>query len=213
MENGNNRTQTSYDGIADEYVARIYGELEGKPLDREWLDRFARTVTPLGPACDLGCGPGHVARYLADRGADVFGVDLSPGMIERARRLNPGIEFREGDMRALDLPDASLGGIAAFYSILHIPREGVTDALREFRRVLVPGGLLLVAFHIGQEVVHLDEMWGKPVTLDFVFFEPAEMEGYLTEAGFEIEDTYTRPPYEGVEHPSHRAYIFARRPL
>src|SRR5262245_47058153 len=139
----------SYDAVADEYVRRIYDELAGKPLDRELLDRLAEGAKGLGPICDLGCGPGQVARYLHERGAEVCGVDISPGMIERARELNPGIRFEQGDMTALAVPDDSWGGIAAFYSIIHVPRPDVTRALRELRRVLVPRGLLLVSFHMG----------------------------------------------------------------
>src|SRR5262249_27616631 len=110
--------QTSYDRVADEYVQRIYGELEHKPVDQQLLDQFAARVSAIGPICDLGCGPGHIARYLHDRGAQVMGVDLSPAILERARRLNPGIEFRQGDMRALEIEDEAFGGIAAFYSII-----------------------------------------------------------------------------------------------
>src|SRR5262249_44846566 len=166
-------------GRAAEYVRRIYDELKHKPLDRELLDRFAERVRGLGPACDLGCGPGQVARYLHERGVEVTGVDLSPGMVEQALRLNPGIEFREGDLTALDVADGAWGGVAAFYSIIHAPRAEVTAALRELRRVLRPGGVLLLAFHVGDEVLRVDELWGERVSVDFVFFRSAEMAGYL----------------------------------
>jgi hypothetical protein len=88
----------------------------------------------------------------------------------------------------------------------------VTGVLRELRRALKPGGLLLLTFHIGQDAVHIDEWWGRPVALDFFFFQRDEMENYLTAAGFEIEDSIQRSPYKGVEYPSQRAYIFARKP-
>jgi len=204
--------QTSYDRVAAEYVQRIYHELDHKPLDRQLLDRFAAGVQSLGPACDLGCGPGHVARYLHERGVDVCGIDLSPGMVDQARQLNPGIEFRQGDMLALDVEDRTWGGIAAFYSIIHIPREEVTSALREMKRVLRQGGILLLAFHVGEEIVHLEEWWGHPVSIDFLFFRPDEMAGYLASAGFEIEEVITRPSYADMEYLSHRAYIFAKKP-
>ena len=90
--------RASYDRVAAEYAERIAGELDGKPFDRALLDRFAALVRPLGPACDLGCGPGHVAAYLHDRGLDVFGIDLSPAMVDEARRLNPGLRFEAGTM-------------------------------------------------------------------------------------------------------------------
>jgi SAM-dependent methyltransferase len=202
----------SYDRVADEYVARIYDELRHKPLDRQLLDRFADSEREVGLACDMGCGPGQVARYLHERGAQVCGVDLSPEMVVRARRLNPGIDFQQGDMLALNVDDGAWAGIAAFYSIIHIPRGDLVRALRELRRVLRPGGRLLLTFHIGDEVKHLEEWWGYKVSVDFLFFRSDEMAGYLKSAGFKIEEIIERDPYPEVEHQSRRAYIFARRP-
>jgi SAM-dependent methyltransferase len=204
--------QTSYDAVADEYVRRIYDELQHKPLDRQLLDRFADGIQAAGLVGDLGCGPGHVARYLHERGVKMIGVDLSPGMIEQARRLNPGIPFQQGNMLALDVEAEAWAGAVAFYSIIHIPRDEVVGALVEIKRVLRPGATFLVAFHIGEEAIHLDELWGKPVSADFIFFRPDEMENYLTAAGLVIEEVITRPPYENVEYPSHRAYLLAKKP-
>lgn len=207
-----NDCQTGYDRVAEEYVRRIFDELQHKPLDRQLLDRFAASVREVGPACDMGCGPGHVARYLREHGVDVSGVDLSPAMVEQARRLNPGVEFRQGDMRSLDAADGAWAGIAAFYSIIHIPRAELVRALGELWRVLRPGGQLLLAFHIGDETKHLDEWWGHPVCVDFFSFRPAEVAACLGAAGFEIEEMIEREPYPEVEHQSRRSYIFARRP-
>jgi SAM-dependent methyltransferase len=203
--------RTTYDRVADEYVSRIAGELQHKPLDRQLLDRFAERIGA-GSACDVGCGPGHVARYLHDRGVSISGIDLSPAMVARARALHPGIEFSQGDMLALDTKDASWTGIVAFYSVIHIPRPDVVRALHELRRTLQPGGLLFLAFHIGDEVLHRDEWWGHEVDIDFILFTSAEMIGYLEAAGFDVEETIERDPYPDVEHPSRRAYIVARKP-
>jgi SAM-dependent methyltransferase len=205
-------TARTYDEVADDYVAHIYGELRDKPLDRELLDRFADAVRGKGPVCDAGCGPGHVARYLHDRGVDVSGVDLSAGMVDRARWLNPGLEFHQGDMAALDVPDGSWAGIVLFYSIIHIPRDEVIAVLLELRRTLRPGGILFLAFHIGNETIHRDEWWGHPVSVDYLLFTTEEMSGYLRQAGFEVEDAQERDPYPDVEHPSRRSYMVARNP-
>src|SRR5919106_243783 len=87
MDSGRRQNcQRSYDLVADEYVRRIFEELQHKPLDRQFLDRFAASVRDVGPACDMGCGPGHVARYLHERGVRVCGVDLSAAMVKRASR-------------------------------------------------------------------------------------------------------------------------------
>ena len=208
-ENKISDVRTSYDLVADEYVRRIYDELQHKPLDRALLDRFAARVTDL--ICDIGTGPGHVARYLHDRGAKVCGIDLAPEMVERARRLNPGIEFQRGNMFALEMADETFAGMTAFYALVNIPPSEIIRALRELRRVLTPGGLLFLAFHIGDHVFHLDERWGAEVLLDFYFFRTDEMKKNLTEAGFEIEEIIERDPYPEVEQQNRRAYIFARK--
>ena len=202
----------NYDRIADEYARRIFRELEGKPLDREWLIRFAGAVKEHGTVCDVGCGPGHVARFLHEAGADVFGLDLSPQMIAEAQRLSSDIEFRIGNMLALDIPDDSLAGITAFYAIVNIPVESLPIVFGEFFRVLQPRGMLLLAFHIGEEVLRPQELWGRPVAMEFYHLQPGMIRTMLVDAGFEITEVVTRDPYPEVEFQSRRAYIFARKP-
>jgi ubiquinone/menaquinone biosynthesis C-methylase UbiE len=133
-------------------------------------------------------------------------------MVEHARKLNPGIEFRQGDMRSLEIEDETFGGIAAFYSIIHIPRAEVVAVLVEMKRILRPGGLLLLAFHIGDHILHMDEWWGQQVSVDFVFFRTGEMKGFLEAAAFVVGEVVEREPYAGVEHQSRRAYILAEKP-
>src|SRR5262252_7073331 len=134
-ENTKQSIRESYDRLSEEYARHDHRELD-KPMDRQLLNRFAGKVKQLGKVCDVGCGPGHIARYLRDAGATVFGVDLSPQMIAQARRLNPDISFREGDMAALDIPDDALAGIVAFYSIVNLPQESLPTVFGEMERVL-----------------------------------------------------------------------------
>jgi len=202
----------SYDRLAQEYTRRIADELQHKPLDRALLDRFAMQTNGRGEVCDMGCGPGHVARYLRDAGASVFGLDLSPGMLEQARKLNPDIPFRVGNMLSLDIHDGTLAGIAAFYAIVNIPRQSLPVVFRELHRVLRPGGLLLLAFHTGDEVLHEDELWGQKISMDFLLLPPSQIKLHLGASGFTIEEMIERKPYPEVEYQSQRAYIFARRP-
>ncbi len=205
-------TRMSYDAVAPEYAQQFRDEMDYKPFDREILMRLAERVNGLGVICDLGCGPGQIARYLARNGVAACGIDLSPEMVRHASLLNPTIPFQQGNMLDLaDVSDNTFGGVAAFYSIIHIPRPDVVKALREIKRVLRPGGTLLVTFHIGDEIIHRDEWWGKQVSVDFQFFQPAEMERYLQEAGYEQIEVNVREPYPEVEYQSRRAYIFASR--
>jgi SAM-dependent methyltransferase len=209
----NEDLQSSYDRVAADYAEHFRDELAQKPFDRKMLEWLAERVGALGRICDVGCGPGQVARYLHDQGVQVCGIDLSPAMVEQAQRLHPGVPFQQGNMLALnDTADNTFGGMAAFYSIIHIPRPAVVEALQELKRVLRPAGTLLLTFHIGQEIVHRDEWWDKAVSLDFIFFETEEMKGYLSSAGFELKEVIERDPYRDVEYPSRRAYIFAQKP-
>lgn len=204
--------RSNYDRVAAAYAAAIFDELRNKPFDRDLLTRFAAATSDRGAVCDMGCGPGHVARFLNSAGAEAFGLDLSSGMVAEARRLNPGIEFREGNMLALPLEDNSLAGIAAFYAIVNLPAGLRPPAFREMARVLQPGGLLLLTFHIGGEVLGVRELWGRPITMDFYLLDPAQICGELESAGLAIEEHLERDPYPPhIEHQSRRAYLFARK--
>jgi ubiquinone/menaquinone biosynthesis C-methylase UbiE len=208
------QVRADYDRIAAEYARRLFNELDGKPKDRELLLRFCSLVGDRGQVCDMGCGPGQVARFLRDNGVQhVSGLDLSPVMLGHARRLNPDISFTEGNLLSLPLADRALAGIAAFYAIVNIPEQSLPVVFREMLRVLQPGGLLLLAFHVGEEVIRPEELWGTKVALEFYHFDRARIETLLETSGFRIEDMVERGPYPPqVEYQSHRAYIFARRP-
>jgi SAM-dependent methyltransferase len=202
----------SYDRVAGEYTREFHDEMDRKPFDRKMLDWLVEKVKGSGPICDMGCGPGQVARYLQSRGAPACGIDLSIEMVNCAKRLNPDIPFQQGDMLGLtEVAGDTFGGIAAFYSIIHVAPGDVVRALQELKRVLRPQGVLLLAFHIGKEVIHKDEWWGKAVSVDFIFYETADVKDCLKRVGFEVEEAIERDPYADVEYPSLRAYLFARK--
>lgn len=206
-----NPLMTSYDRVAGEYTARIADELASKPLDRALLRAFAEQVAPLGRVADIGCGPGHVAAFLAASSIEVEGIDLSSAMIAQARQRYPTLTFNQGDMRSLGVADAVFGGITAFYSIIHLAEDELVPTFQEWWRVLRPAGLVLVAFHIGDNVMHLDEWWQQPVDLDFHFLPVQKVSAALAQAPFTIEAIVQRAPYPDVEHPSQRAYVLARK--
>ena len=213
MANDPESVRESYDRIAAAYARQYGNELLHKPFDRELLHRFATEVKGRGDVCDVGCGPGHIGRYLRDIGlAKVFGLDLLPAMIEQARKLNADLSFKVGNVMALDLVDASVGGIVAFYAIVNIPPNLLPTVFREMCRVLKPGGRLLLTFHIGDEIVQPTEILGQPTSMQFFFFQPATITKQLEAAGFAVEDVVERGPYAPeVEYQSRRAYILAAK--
>jgi ubiquinone/menaquinone biosynthesis C-methylase UbiE len=207
-----NASQASHDLVATEYTRRIYDELEHKPFDRTLLDRFVAALPRAAMVCDIGTGPGRVARYLHDRGVHVCGIDSSAAMVSRARQQNPGIEFRRGDIFALDIPDETFTAITGFYAFASVGRPDIVGALRELRRVLKTGGRLFLAFHIGDPEKRREEYWREEVSAYFYFFKTKEMKDYLKAAGFEMEAVVERDPYPDMEQQTRRGYIFARKP-
>lgn len=204
-------TRQTYDRVARHYADEIAGELAGKPFDRDFLGRFAARIGE-GPVVELGCGPGHVAGYLASRGAKVSGLDLSPQMVAEAMRLFPDVEFEVGDMLNLPFDDGSLAGVVSFYSIVHFDESQTELAFAEMARVLAPAGLAAVAFHIGTDVVHRDEWFGERVNVDFSFHDPETVRRQLDAAGLAIDELTERDPYPPpVEFQSRRCYIVAAK--
>jgi ubiquinone/menaquinone biosynthesis C-methylase UbiE len=201
-------TQASYDAVAHRYAEALSDELRGKPLDRALLTAFAEQVRP-GQVLDVGCGPGHVAAFLARLGLTVAGADLSGGMVAQARTRHPHLV--QADMTALPARDASLDGLVSFYSLIHMIDDAqVRTALAEFRRVLADGGLLLLAVHVGDEVRQSTDMFGVPVDLSFRFFAPDWLTAELNQASFFVDAVTLRQPYPDAEVPTERAYFLAR---
>ncbi len=199
----------SYDTVASKYAEGFRDELDHKPLDRALLAALIEQTSP--PIADLGCGPGHVAAWLASRGVAVVGVDLSAAMVALGRSAYPAVEFREGDLLRLPAEDSSFGAVVALYSIIHLPPHELPRAFAEMHRVLRPGGRALVSFHIGSEVRHFTSFLGHEVDVDFHFFEVPDVVAAVVAAGLVVEAQVERVNYpEEVE--TRRAYVMARRP-
>ncbi len=204
-------TRNSYDADADGYAEKVQGLLESRPYLRASLAIFADLVREAGggAVADIGCGPGYVTRHLCDLGVDAFGIDLSPAMVELARRDHPDIRFEVGTMTDLDLADGSLTGVLAFWSVIHVPDHSVPGVFAEFRRVLRPAAPLLVGFHVGDEVDHTTEGYsGGAINVDSYRRPPTKVARWLRETGFTIEAQLLMDPDEEVPG----ANLFARSP-
>lgn len=209
--------QATYDAVARAYDRQYGNELDGKPLDRALLAGFVELAAG-GTIADVGCGPGHVTRFLAEQHADVIGVDLSPTMIEVGRDRAPELTFTVGSMLRLPVGDGAWAGVVALYSIIHLTADERAIACREFARVIRPGGWLLVAFHVDShefaagEVNHLTSWFGERVELDGYFLDPGDLVVQLEAAGFVLMATVERRPTAEIEYPSRRCYLLAQRP-
>ncbi|UOQ88587.1 class I SAM-dependent methyltransferase [Agromyces endophyticus] len=196
----NSEVRAAYGARADEYTA-LLGSVEAMAApDRETIEGWARSLD--GRALDVGCGPGHWTQHVRGLGVDITGVDLVPEFVEGARRRFPDVPFELGDLEALPAADDSLGGILAWYSVIHTPPADVPGILGEFARCIRPGGSLLIGFFDGERVEPFDH-----AVVTAYYWPVVEMAGLLVETGFDVVETHTRTD------PGHRPYgaILARR--
>ena len=203
----------SYDTVAADYADLLRGNLAEQPYDRAVLGLFGELVAHAGggTVADVGCGPGRITAHLAGLGLDAFGIDLSPAMIDIARRDHPGLRFWVGSMTDLALGDSSLAGLLGWYSLIHLPDDAVPGVLVRFHRALRPGGLLLLAFHVGDESrLKTSGYGGHPMRLYVHRRPPERVAGWLADAGFVVDTRVVRAP-EGFETVP-QAYLLARKP-
>ncbi|GIG56021.1 methyltransferase [Longispora fulva] len=209
MVDHQDETRAAYDGVVELYASLFANRLEGQPFSRAMIATFAELVAAAGNprAADVGCGPGHLTAMLCELGLDAFGLDISPGMVDHARRAHPTLRFQEARMESLPIEDGALGGVLAHYAMIHTPPEELPVLLAEQVRVLAPGGLLLVSF-FGTDAP-------EPVRFDHkvtpAYSWPADrLAGLLTDAGLAPFARLLHDP--GSERGFLDGHLLARRP-
>lgn len=202
--------RASYDSAAEGYAELFQDGLARHVQMRALLAMFAELVREVdGPVLDVGCGPGHLTAHLQGLGLEVAGVDLSPAMIAIARRDHPDLSFTVGSMEALDVSDASLGGVLSSFSIVHTADDELPAVAAEFHRVLRPGGVVLVAFHVGEGAHHKTEGYGgHPMNLMVHRRSLGAVATLLRDAGLAIEAHLLLDP----DAPARTGAVLARRP-
>ncbi|SDC78395.1 class I SAM-dependent methyltransferase [Streptomyces prasinopilosus] len=208
-------TRAFYDAVAEDYADRFRDVFAAQPLERALLTGFAGLVEASGTGgevADLGCGPGWVTAHLASCGLDVFGLDLSEAMLRVARREHPDLRFRQGSMLEPGVPDGTLAGVVSWYSSIHTPQDELPALLARFRRLLAPGGHLLLAFQAGEGALHLERPFGHPVALDFRRRRPDRMAEALEAAGFALVLRSERAADEERGESTPQAFLVARTP-
>lgn len=206
----NEETRRSFNLAAEKYFELFKDEMKQKEYDRTLLNKFAGNFDSKSIICDVGCGPGHITRYLSDKGLNVFGVDISERCIQIAQRENPRMRFQVMDMGRLDIADKSIDGITSFYSIIHTPKRLVHILFHEFNRVLKKSGKILVVVKKGIAEGYIDEWEGFKTRLHLTNFTEEELKYYLQTSGFELIFLETRQPYD-FEIPVERIYAIGKK--
>jgi SAM-dependent methyltransferase len=169
-----------YDRIAGEYLATRNEEQEDVKLLGELIARLPTGASVL----DAGCGAGvPVARILSCHFA-VTGVDFSAAQVQMARQLVPEANFICQDITTLIFPDASFDAICSYYAIIHIPRQQHTALLRDFYRLLKPGGLALLCLGANDNPDNVDDYYGA--TMYWSHYDTATNLQLVGDAGFEL---------------------------
>jgi SAM-dependent methyltransferase len=204
-------TRLAYDTVAASYHELLRDHLAKKVYDRAVLSAFAEQIRGSGnhSVLDAGCGPGRITAHLAAAGLEVRGMDLSPAMIAVAQNAYPSIGFAVGSLEALEADAGSLGGIVAWYSLIHTPPERRAAVLRSLAQALVPGGLLLLAFQVGDAERHIDRAYGHDVSMDAYLLDPGHLGALLEEAGCGVQARLIREPDSDERTP--QAYLVARK--
>lgn len=208
------RVRATYDAVAAGYAGAFSDELDALPFERWLLDRVAADAAGR-PVMDAGCGPGHVAAYLAGTGADAQGLDVSPEMVAQARARHPSVRYEVGDLRRLMRPAAAAGwgAVLAWYSLIHLASSELPVAVAALTRPIAPGGVLVLGLHAGDEVHRLSRWFDVAVPeLDFVLHDPAAVIAAVEAAGLTEVEWYLRGPYEWRDETTQRLYVVGRRP-
>ena len=203
-------TRTSYDTVAVSYADQVRDAIGAHQYLRAALALFADSVRAVGggPVADVGCGPGQVTAHLHELGVDAFGVDLSPRMVAVARREHPGLRFEVGSMTDLDIPAASVAGMLAWQSLIHVPDREVPAVFGHFHRAMRPGGPLQLLFHVGDESrLKTQGYGGHPMNVRVHRRRPDRVAAWLRDAGFEVEAQMLLNPDGTLP----QAVLFARR--
>jgi len=181
----NEASRAAYSGRATEYIDLLGSMSSVHPSDLQMVSTWASDVD--GVLVDAGCGPGHWTNFLAEQGSSARGIDQVPEFIEHAAMTFPAVAFAVGSIDSIDAATASVGGVLSWYSLIHYEPGTIQGPLREFSRVLQPGGTLLVGFFEGDAV----EEFAHAVAPAYRWSVDA-LSAELHSAGFDVLESHVR---------------------
>jgi uncharacterized protein YceH (UPF0502 family)/phospholipid N-methyltransferase len=207
------KVRAAYAAVAVSYAEQFCDELAGLPFE-SWLLRRVVDLADGSPVVEVGTGPGHVAAFLAEAGADATGLDITPEMVDQARRRYPGVSYQVGDLRRLMRPTThdGWGAVLAWYSLIHLAPSELPAAIASLARPLRANGWLVLALHTGAEVRTATDWFGHEIDLDFVLHDPAEVLAIVEQTDLLDIESYHRGPLTARGETTQRLYVLARKP-
>lgn len=186
--NGTKLQQTiaTYNKTASEYAQNTE-----QKLNIEMLETFC-SYLPKGRILDIGCGSGRDTSFLADRGYEVIGIDLSEKLLEQAYKLHPYIKVKLMDMRKLEFSDASFDGVWSHAAIHHLKVQDVPKTFREVHRVLKPNGYFYFSVKSKGKTKQV-RVEDQGNIRHFTYFESADLKKILQEIGFKTVSFIEKP--------------------
>jgi uncharacterized protein len=206
------KVRAAYAAVAVPYADQLCDELESLPFE-SWLLRRIVQLSGAAPVIEVGTGPGHIAAFLAEAGADVVGLDLAPEMVDEARRRYPGVSYEVGDLRRLMRPltHDGWGAVLAWYSLIHLAASELPEVIASLARPVRPNGWLVLALHAGLGVRTVVDWFGHEVDLDFVLHDIVDVVAIVERAGLFDVEWYHRGPIASRGETTERLYVLARK--
>ena len=200
---------STYDALAPRYDAWSAGVVPD--VREEWAAKIEAFVGPGEQVIELGCGTGvPVGRLLAAR-YDYAGFDASPGMLAEARAALPGVSLTHADMHTIDLAPASLGGVIAFSSISHTPREQHAALFAKIATWLRPGGVFVGNLHSRDDRDGLEANWLGAGPMAWSGFDATTNGELLAAAGIPVIESAVIEHVEPDGQTIHPFWFVARK--
>lgn len=205
MKNQSKQTTEVYDEISTSYATKF-----NEPSDN--IDDFLKLIGKGGKILDAGCGPGVDVVYIASKGFDVIGIDLSEKILEIAKRKNPRIYFQKADIRKLNFKPNTFDGIIASFSLIHIPKKDVNKTVDNFYKLLKPRGVIYIGIQEGQSrEIFLAEPLKPDEKIFLNIISAKEIKEILTKAGFIVLDEFSRPAENKEEFDFNKFFVIAKK--
>jgi len=202
------KVRDGYDRASQRYFDHVRSEMQHVSVDRAGLRLFAELVGEGAETLDAGCGPGHIAAFLAGNGLRVSGLDISPAQIGIAEASFPDIAFRVGELTDLPLGDSSVDAVVARHSVIHTEPHRLGEVFAEFARVLEPEGRLFISFFAATDAAEHGRPFDHAVCTAYQL-DPNVISSLLAEVGPQEEVRLVRQPGSDERQLPH-ATLFCR---